>query len=415
MASRYAMSERLGRWSFALLFVGINVTFFPMHLTGLIGMPRRVYTYPEGLGWDALNMTSTVGAFVAAAGVALFVLDLARNFRPTFSENVGNIWNAGTLEWLPTEPHQTRSIPLVTSREPLWDRPSISAEVEQGRWYLPGTLTGGRETLVTSPIEAVPQYILRVPGDPSWSPFVAAVFTAAFFMLLTVQWYVTALFCGAASLASVLIWMWHTDPEPLRKRFDIGGGIRLPAEMTGPSSHSWWATVTFLLVAGSLFASLVFAYFFIWTVNPEGWPPQGAAPGLLWPGLAALLYILGSSLVALAGRRLESRGSVALAFIAAVALLVAGFAMQLLGPFSDGLRPAGSAFAALTYAFVALQGQYVFAVVVMGLFTVARALAGKIDGERRQTYDNSMLVWHYSTAQGLAALTVTTLFPLAMA
>jgi cytochrome c oxidase subunit I+III len=415
MASRYAMSETLGRWSFALLFVGINVTFFPMHLTGLIGMPRRVYTYPEGLGWDALNMTSTVGAFIAAAGVALFVIDLLKNFRPTFSENAGNIWNAGTLEWLPTEPHQTRSIPAVTSREPLWNRPSLSEEVEQGRWYLPGTLTGGRETLVTSPIEAVPQYILRVPGEPSWSPFVAAVFTAAFFMLLTVQWYLTAVACGAVSLASVLVWMWHTDPEPLRKRFDIGGGIKLPAEMTGPSSHSWWATVTFLLVAGSLFASLVFAYFFIWTVNPEGWPPKGAEqPSLLAPALAALLYIAGSGLVALARRSLGSRRRVPIALAAAIVLLVAGFAMHLFGPFGDGLRPADSGYAALNYAFVALQGQYVFALVVMGLFTVARALAGKVDGVRRQTYDNTMLLWHYSTAQALAGLAVTTLFPLAI-
>ena len=105
------MSERLGRWVFGLIFVGINVTFFPMHLTGLIGMPRRVYTYPAELGWDRLNLVSTIGAFIAAAGVALFLFDLARKFRPTFADNAGNVWNAGTLEWLPTDTYNTRSIP----------------------------------------------------------------------------------------------------------------------------------------------------------------------------------------------------------------------------------------------------------------------------------------------------------------
>ena len=170
---------------FGLLFVGINLTFFPMHLTGLIGMPRRVYTYPADLGWEHLNMASTVGAFVAAAGVALFVFDLARNFRPTFEDNAGNLWNAGTLEWLPTDTYNTRSIPHVTSREPLWTQPGLSDEVERGAWYLPGAPTGGREAIVTSPIEARPQYVLKIPGEPSWSSFIAALFTAAFFLSRT--------------------------------------------------------------------------------------------------------------------------------------------------------------------------------------------------------------------------------------
>src|SRR3546814_15704092 len=72
-ASRKPLSERLGRWCFGLLFVGFNLAFFPMHITGLLGMPRRVYTYPAELGWDGLNLTSTVGAFVIAAGVLIFL------------------------------------------------------------------------------------------------------------------------------------------------------------------------------------------------------------------------------------------------------------------------------------------------------------------------------------------------------
>src|SRR5919112_630623 len=113
MVSRNRLSERLGRWAFWLMFLGFNVAFFPMHITGLIGMPRRVYTYPVGMGWDALNMVSTIGAFMIAAGVAIFLVDLARNFRFASEENAGNVWNAGTLEWLPNGNYATRSIRSV--------------------------------------------------------------------------------------------------------------------------------------------------------------------------------------------------------------------------------------------------------------------------------------------------------------
>ena len=183
--SRRPLSEWLGRWAFGLMFIGFNVTFFPMHLTGLMGMPRRVYTYPAGFGWDALNLISTIGAFTLATGVLVFLFDIMRNLRPTLSHAAGNIWNAGTLEWLPNETYSSRSIPHVLSREPLWEQAGLSEDVKAGRYYLPGAPTGHRETIVTSSIEAIPQYLLRLPG-PGWTPVLAAVFTAACFLLLTV-------------------------------------------------------------------------------------------------------------------------------------------------------------------------------------------------------------------------------------
>ena len=93
-ASARRLSERLGRWVFGLMFAGLNVAFFPMHITGLAGMPRRVYTYGAGLGWDSLNMISTVGAFLIAAGMVVFLIDVARNFRLEIA-NAGNVWHAG--------------------------------------------------------------------------------------------------------------------------------------------------------------------------------------------------------------------------------------------------------------------------------------------------------------------------------
>ncbi|HEY7764302.1 MAG TPA: cytochrome c oxidase subunit I, partial [Aestuariivirgaceae bacterium] len=124
LVSRRRLSERLGRWVFWLMFVGFNLSFFPMHVTGLMGMPRRIWTYPDDLGWGGLNALSTIGAYILAAGILLFLIDLAFKFRRTFGV-AGNPWKAGTLEWLPSDVYSTRSIPHVASREPLWDQPRL--------------------------------------------------------------------------------------------------------------------------------------------------------------------------------------------------------------------------------------------------------------------------------------------------
>src|SRR5690606_11923152 len=156
LTSRNALSERVGKWVFGLMFAGIHIAFLPMHLTGLMGMPRRVYTYLPDRGFDLLNLISTIGAFVMAAGVALFVFDLARRFRFTVDKDAGNVYDAGTIDWLPTGLYSVRSIPVIRSREPLWDNPEICRDVEEGRYFLPGTATGLRETIITSPANAEP-------------------------------------------------------------------------------------------------------------------------------------------------------------------------------------------------------------------------------------------------------------------
>jgi cytochrome c oxidase subunit I+III len=162
--SRCALSETLGRWSFWLMFLGFNIAFLPMHLLGLWGMPRRVYTYPAEMGWHTLNLVATIGAFLLAAGIAVFLVDLFRNLRPSISEHAGNVWKAGTLEWLPNHVFGPRSIPAVESRYPLWQQPGLERQSEAGDHYLPNAPTGRRETIVTSPIEAMPEYCSVGPG-----------------------------------------------------------------------------------------------------------------------------------------------------------------------------------------------------------------------------------------------------------
>ncbi len=417
--SRQQLSERLGRWVFGLIFVGFNVAFFPMHITGLAGMPRRVYTYSAGLGWDSLNLVSTVGAFLIAAGVAVFLIDVARNFRLDVTNNAGNVWGAGTLEWLPTGNYSVRSIPLITSHEPLWDQPGLAADVEAGRYYLPGTATGRRETLLTSALDAKPQYLLQLPG-PGWTPFFAAAGTAAFFLLLTVKLVVPAILGGVLAIVMMLWWMWGSDPGPNHAPVDIGGGITVPVYVTGPASHSWWAMVTLLLVSGMLFGSLVFSYLYLWTVSPRVWPAGGAGiPAPVFPLLAAALLALSSAAIAYASRALRTtvgaghRGHtmVRISLLAALPLLVAALGVELYGQWQAGLRPTASSYGAVVYTLSALQGQFVLVLLIMGGYTLARSWCGLLDGQRRATFDNTMLLWHYAVAQGLVALLLIHGFP----
>jgi len=416
-ASKTPLSERLGRWAFGLMFAGVNVTFFPMHLTGLLGMPRRVYTYPAGLGWDDLNLLSTAGAFLLAAGVAVFLIDLARNFRFSTNDNAGDIWNAGTLEWLPTGTYSVRSIPIVTGRHPLWDDPDLAEDVRAGRYYLPDAPTGGRETIVTSPVDGRPDYVHQLPGQ-SWAPLIAALGTAGFFIVLTVKLVALALAFGAIGVAAMIYWAWTTDPGPTHDPVDIGGGMRLPVYATGPKSLSWWAMISLLLIIGMMFASTVLSYLYLWLVNPGAWPPESVAlPGLGWPGLAFLLYAASSAVILWAGvlvGRDRQGAAVPLLFAAALPLLLSAAAVELWGHWTSGLRPDAHSYGAIVAMVSVVQVSCIAVAVIMGLFTLAKHLTGRMTSARRVTFDNVMLFWHYTVAQGIVGLLLVHFFPRAM-
>ena len=135
----HRLSERLGRWVAGLVVGGFHVAFFPMHIAGMLGMPRRVYTYDAGLGWEWPNAVSSLGAAMLGTGVALLLFDVVRTLRQAPRRH-GDPWHAPTLEWLPAHDYGTRSIPEIRSRDPLWQQPGLADEVEQGRHWLPGTI-----------------------------------------------------------------------------------------------------------------------------------------------------------------------------------------------------------------------------------------------------------------------------------
>jgi cytochrome c oxidase subunit I+III len=410
--SRRALSERLGRWVFGFMFIGMNLTFFPMHITGLAGMPRRVYTYPEGLGWDALNLTSTIGAFMLAAGVVLFLFDLARSFRMASEDNVGNIWKAATLEWLPNGNYSSRSIPRITSRDPLWEQPNLAQQVEDGHHYLPNAPTGGRETIVTSPIDARPQYLMRMP-NPGWAPLIAAVGTAGFFLLLTVKLVWPAIAAAIVGIAGMLHWAWHLDPGPNHPPVDIGGGIRLDVYRAGPTSHASWAMGVLILVGATIFGCAVFTYLFLWTVSPTLWPRGDVLADWWLPVGVAALLAASSAAIAAARRALAADGNarIVLALLGAIVLMIAAVTLEFALHRGAGVTPTGSAYGAAVYLILSLHGFFATVVVAMAIYALARRLAGKLDAERRSAFDTMMIYWHYAVLQAVLGVLLLHGFP----
>jgi cytochrome c oxidase subunit 1 len=118
------LNETMGKWNFWIMLIGFNLTFFPMHILGLTGMPRRTYRYPSGMGWDSLNLIETIGAFVIAVSVLILFVNIIYSTRrgPIAS---GDPWDARTLEWsIPSPPpsYNFAEIPVVEARDDWWHR-----------------------------------------------------------------------------------------------------------------------------------------------------------------------------------------------------------------------------------------------------------------------------------------------------
>ncbi|MBB3712596.1 cytochrome c oxidase subunit 1/cytochrome c oxidase subunit I+III [Limimaricola variabilis] len=397
------LSDRLGRWAFWLIFTGFNITFLPMHLTGLLGMPRRVYTYPEGLGIDWLNQISTAGSFIVAAGFAVFAWDIVRpkKNQPQIERNP---WGAGTLEWsheVPEAKWGVRSIPHITSRYPLWDQPEIVERMDAGRYYLPDAEEGLRETIVTSVIDARPIQVQRVTG-PAYITIWAAAFTGGAFILPTFHIYGPAIVSAAFAVVCILYWLWTSTARPPEKDMkDVGLGLSLPTYAAGPQAVGWWAVWITMLGDATAFASLVFGVFFYWTSN-TAFPPPGAehASGYLVAlataaFAAAWALTRGARGLNRAGRVGLARGALALAPLMTLAGM-GGFILSVLD-----LDPTSHVYPAMMWALMV----WIVAHGLVGTIMQGYCLAGSLFGKLTPRYDadlwNVTLFWHFL---GLTAL-----------
>ena len=186
------------------MFIGFNVAFFPMHITGLLGMPRRIYTYPAGLGWQPWNLASTVGAFVLAAGILISLWNFFVSMRS--GEIAGrDPWQADSLEWdMPSPPpsYGTVHIPTVRSRHPLWDE--HDEEDDPGGQRI---LDDGRLTLASTSLDADVLALARMPED-TITPLLLALALTLLFTALILKWLWVAL-AGLILMAVVTgVWLW---------------------------------------------------------------------------------------------------------------------------------------------------------------------------------------------------------------
>jgi cytochrome c oxidase subunit I+III len=209
------LSERAGKWNFWLFFVGVNVTFFPMHILGLSGMPRRIYTYLPEMGWGNLNLLSSIGAVIIVASVCVFLGNVWVSLRRGVPAG-DNPWDASTLEWATSSPPPAYNhlfIPVVEGRDPLWDAREGELAV------VTGLRTDRHEGLLTSIMDAEPEHRFEFKG-PTILPLLLAIFGGGSIVLaIFTPWGVTV--GSLLSLVILVCWFWPTispDFDTPRKR-----------------------------------------------------------------------------------------------------------------------------------------------------------------------------------------------------
>ena len=379
-------NARIGRISFWLMFAGFNIGFFPMHILGMLGMPRRIYTYAGGLGWDSWNMVITAGALLFALGVLVTIVNLRYSWRRGEAAAL-NPWQASTLEWSipsPPPPYNFARIPRVATREPLWESDS-----EPQRTVLDGglTLERGHEVLTTTFRDALPIGPRVMPGDSPVPFYLGVALLALFEAVLWQQWIPAALALLAAA-ASVLAWAW---PH---------GGA---AEEANVDRHplGQWAMGLVIATEAALFASLFFAWAFLkhdspaWSAHP--------APDLVLPGINTALLLASSMVLEWAPR---GRRALALAIaLGAMFAVVQGWEYTRL-PFGPATDAYGSAFIVMT----GIHGVHVVAGLLM-LGFVAFTWQRREPGAPNERLRIASLYWHFVDAVWLVLFSVLYLAP----
>jgi cytochrome c oxidase subunit I+III len=202
------LDSTLGVWSFWLAFIGFNVTFLPMHVLGLRGMPRRIYTYLPGLGWSNLNLLITIGAFILATGFFLTLLNMIKS-RSNGREAGTNPWKASSLEWkIPSPPpsYTFLDVPVLPSGGP--------SEDEEPEGLVRGFDASRRELLVTNVVDGSPDYRYTVPGPSIW-PFLLGLTSALTFAGIAFDVRRWAPIGAVLCIIMLIGWFWPTGNSRL--------------------------------------------------------------------------------------------------------------------------------------------------------------------------------------------------------
>ncbi|MCI0398996.1 MAG: cytochrome c oxidase subunit I [Chloroflexi bacterium] len=412
------LDERLGRWNFWLMFIGFNITFFPMHVAGILGMPRRVYTYLPGAGLDTWNLVATGGAFILAAGTLLFVANLFYSLRRGAAAG-DNPWSADSLEWSTTSPPPNYGfavLPIVRSRHPLWEQEALhqgDEKVERLVRALSEWPTTWRAALATSTLEAQPEEVFRVSGPSLW-PFIASVGVMIIFAAEIFRLHLLTL--GGVLVLTVAIIGWHWPEKPVTTAgeeiaFAQEHGLAVrPDGSRAVSRAGMWLAILSLVIALS---SFLFSYFYI-RLEHDVWPPAGiAAPELTWmaAGTAAILLSGGAMAWGLRAIRQGNQGMLKVGLALAFGLAAAGLALQL---YDFSQLPFGwqdNAYGSLFYTLGAYAFLWLLAGLVMNGLAQLWAWQGRYSAQQYWAVENVALFWYGLVAGWLILLATLYLAP----
>ena len=394
------MNERIGRWNFWLVFVGFHLTFFPMHISGFMGMVRRVYTYPSFAGLDVPNLLSTVGSFVIAAGILLFLYNFITTLRSGELAPV-NPWRADSLEWATGSPppnYGFAHLPIVRSRSPLWDQETIRPEDAPIRSMLEG-LSGWpltwRAALTTSTVEARPTEVFRVAGPSLW-PTITAVGVITMFAaeIFTFRWLVAT---GAIVTVVALIgWHWPDRIETTERETNFEREHAIPVHPNGSPIIDRWAMLLFLMLVATITALFVYTYFYLRLQNPT-WPMDNLPmPGLTGPAIGMVAILAGAAAMYYARRDAAGNAGagmktgLAIAFVLGLmALATIVFNLRTI-PFDHTINAYGSIYWAIS---ILMAGLVLFGL-GQNLFTQAGAWMGHYSVREHVAVEIGALYWY---------------------
>ena len=252
-----------------------------MHLTGLLGMPRRIYGYHAHDGWTALNLLSSVGAFVMTIGFGLLLIDLLVQLRYG-RRSRRDPWQATTLEWampLPPPPYNFASIPHIDTHGDRQAPGIVAPALARGEGYLGFTRHGWQETLGVHMTSGVPDQVIVLPR-PTYLPLVLGLATATAVLGFLFKTYLLSAVAAGVVAALFVYGAQGTGMQRDIGPLPIGRGLSVPPHTEVEGALPWWALVFALVADGTLFTSLIFGTLYLWIAAPP-WPASMPQPELV--------------------------------------------------------------------------------------------------------------------------------------
>lgn len=414
------MFGKIEGWiGFGLIFVGFNLTFLPMYVIGLLGMRRRVYTYPEELDVGALNFASTAGSYLLGLGFAVALAGLLWSAWRGRAAG-GDPWGGGTLEWSidsPPAPYGFPSPPVVGDRYPRWNpiSPESKSELVSTAEILKFRPVGWRATLLTDITNARPQALQYIPG-PTLQPFVVSVSILLAAICFLAKSYIPAGVAAVFAMAMIGRWLYREPTLPQDEADMLASRLKLPLFASGTRATGWWGMIGMISVLFTVFGSLIFCYFYLRLYSIQ-WPQGGLpSPGLTEPAIAVAALAAGGLLQAANSwawrgkrRRMLLWGTggtivMGLFFVGAMSWIMA----------TTPFRPTANAYASILFALegFALLIVFVGAAILAGTLNRLLRLSEPLETPRLRLWlQNSEMFWFFAVATGLIAFAVTRVAP----